>query len=78
MLSQATVSDEDVDEAINAMDTLVEVVHYRIDELRLIWRRQRMDVNVQIRYYANGLLEGYYKVISNLEASTCQNLTLVT
>ena len=34
----------------------------RIEDLKMIWRRQRIDVDTQIRYYANGLLEDYYKV----------------
>ena len=31
-------------------------------ELKAIWRRQRIDLEVQVRYYANGMFEDYYKV----------------
>ncbi|EJD06690.1 uncharacterized protein FOMMEDRAFT_17172 [Fomitiporia mediterranea MF3/22] len=61
MLSQAKVTDEDVEESISTIQTLIEVAHDRIDDLRVIWRRQRTDVDVQIRYYSNGLFQDYFK-----------------
>ncbi|KAI0051584.1 hypothetical protein FA95DRAFT_1554409 [Auriscalpium vulgare] len=61
ILRKPTVSEEDVDEAIDSMAVIVDVIHDRIAELKAIWRRQRMDVDTQIRYYANGMLEDYYK-----------------
>jgi hypothetical protein len=61
-MSQATVKDEDIEEAIYTMNNIVGVVFNRISDLRRIWRRQRQDVDVQIRYYVNGLFQDYYKV----------------
>ncbi|KIK63515.1 hypothetical protein GYMLUDRAFT_469088 [Collybiopsis luxurians FD-317 M1] len=62
LMSQATVKDEDIEEAIYTMNNIVGVVFNRISDLRRIWRRQRQDVDVQIRYYVNGLFQDYYKV----------------
>ncbi|KAI0320000.1 hypothetical protein OF83DRAFT_1107436 [Amylostereum chailletii] len=61
LLTQPTLSEEDVDEAASTMEVLFSVVSDRILELKAIWRRQRMDFVVQIRYYANGMLEDTYK-----------------
>jgi len=36
----------------------------------MIWRRQRMVVDTQIRYYANGLLEDYYRKYRKEEFDT--------
>ena len=53
---------EDVEEAIRAANILLHVISDRIVDLKAIWRRQRIDVEMQVRYYANGLFEGFYKV----------------
>ncbi|KAI0031330.1 hypothetical protein K488DRAFT_71494 [Vararia minispora EC-137] len=52
---------EDTEEAVRVMKVLLSVADARIHELKAIWRRQRIDVEVQVRYYANGLFEDYYK-----------------
>jgi hypothetical protein len=61
-MSKRDVSQEAVDEAKSSITVLLEAMRGRIAELKVIWRRQRMDVDTQVRYYANGLLEDYYRV----------------
>ena len=61
-MSKRDVSQESVDEATSSVSVLLEAMRERIRELKTIWRRQRMDVDTQIRYYANGLLQDYYRV----------------
>ncbi|KLO11799.1 hypothetical protein SCHPADRAFT_455148 [Schizopora paradoxa] len=61
LMSQKTVKDEDIEEATNTMSNILDVVRDRISDLRRIWRRQRQDVDVQIRYYVNGLFQDFYK-----------------
>lgn len=61
-MSKPDVSQEAVDNAIWSIVVLLEEMRTRIKDLKMIWRRQRMDVDTQVRYYANGLLEGYYRV----------------
>lgn len=61
-MSKRDVSQEAVDEAISSVVVLLEAMRGRITDLKMIWRRQRMDVDTQVRYYANGLLEDYYRV----------------
>jgi hypothetical protein len=56
------VSPEVVEEAASSVIVLLEAMRERIADLKMIWRRQRTDVDTQIRYYANGLLEDYYRV----------------
>jgi hypothetical protein len=56
------VSQEAVEDAISSVTVLLEAMRGRITDLKMIWRRQRMDVDTQVRYYANGLLEDYYRV----------------
>lgn len=61
-MSKPDVSQEVVEEAISSATVLREAMEVRIADLKKIWRRQRMDVDTQIRYYANGLLQDYYRV----------------
>ncbi len=61
-MSQDRVKDEDIEEAKDTMRNILDIVRDRINNLRHIWRRQRLDVDVQIRYYVNGLFQDYYKV----------------
>jgi len=61
-MSKPDVSSEVVEEATSSVLVLIEAMRGRIEDLKMIWRRQRMDVDTQIRYYANGLLEDYYRV----------------
>lgn len=61
-MSKPDVSPEVVEEATSSITVLLEAMKERIGDLKMIWRRQRMDVDTQIRYYANGLLEDYYRV----------------
>ena len=61
-MSKQDVSQEAVEEAIWSVTVLLDAMRDRITDLKIIWRRQRMDVDTQVRYYANGLLEDYYKV----------------
>ena len=56
------MSQEAVEEATSSVSVLLEAMRERIGDLKMIWRRQRMDVDTQVRYYANGLLEDYYRV----------------
>lgn len=65
-MSQGNVKDEDIEEAKNTMRNILDVVSDRIADLRRIWRRQRQDVDVQLRYYVNGLFQDYYKVCNSL------------
>src|SRR6266403_2519166 len=62
LMSKRDVSQETVEEATWSVIVLLEAMRGRITDLKMIWRRQRMDVDTQIRYYANGLLEDYYRV----------------
>ncbi|KAI0251008.1 hypothetical protein BJV78DRAFT_1213669 [Lactifluus subvellereus] len=62
LMSKPDVTSDAVDEATSTMVVLIEAMRHRIAELKDIWRRQRMEVDTQIRYYANGLLEDYYRV----------------
>ena len=62
LMSQTSAQIEDIEEAKAIMLSILDVVHERINDLRRIWRRQRQDVDVQIRYYVNGLFQGFYKV----------------
>lgn len=62
LMSKPDVSPEVVEEATWSILVLLEAMRGRIEELKMIWRRQRMDVDTQIRYYSNGLLEDYYRV----------------
>ena len=61
-MGKPNVSSEVVEEATSSVMVLVEAMRGRIADLKMIWRRQRIDVDTQIRYYANGMLEDYYKV----------------
>ena len=61
-MSKPNVSKEDVEEATWSVTALLDAMRGRIGDLKMIWRRQRMDVDTQIRYYSNGLLEDYYRV----------------
>jgi hypothetical protein len=61
-MGKPDVSSEVVEEAASSITVLIEAMRGRIAELKMIWRRQRMDVDTQIRYYANGMLEDYYRV----------------
>lgn len=60
--------------AIESVENLVDAFSTRLLDLRNIWRRQRIDLETQYKYYANGLFEDYYKVsprrLSNL--SSCR------
>jgi hypothetical protein len=56
------VTPEAVEEATLNVDVLLDAMRARIGDLKIIWRRQRMDVDTQVRYYSNGLLEDYYRV----------------
>jgi len=49
---------------------LIEAIHGRIADMKMIWRRQRMDVDTQVRYYANGMLEDYYRKYRKEEFDT--------
>jgi hypothetical protein len=62
LMSKPDVSPEVVEEATSSVTVLLEGMRERIGDLKMIWRRHRMDVDTQIRYYANGLLEDYYRV----------------
>jgi len=61
-MGKPNVSSEVVEEATLSVLVLLEAIKTRIEDLKMIWRRQRIDVDTQIRYYANGLLEDYYRV----------------
>ena len=61
-MGKPNVSSEVVEEAKSSVLVLIEAMRGRITHLKMIWRRQRIDVDTQIRYYANGLLENYYRV----------------
>lgn len=61
-MSKRDVSQEAVEDAKESVITLLDAMQARIIDLKMIWRRQRMDVDTQVRYYANGLLEDYYRV----------------
>jgi len=69
-MSKRDVSQEAVDEAIWSVSVLLEAMQGRITDLKMIWRRQRMDVDTQIRYYANGLLQDYYRKYRKEEFDT--------
>lgn len=48
--------------AKDTIQNLETVFSDRIFDLHNIWRRQRIDVDTQFKYYANGLFEDYFKV----------------
>ncbi|KZV76858.1 hypothetical protein PENSPDRAFT_569028, partial [Peniophora sp. CONT] len=62
LLTKGETSVETTEEAIHAVNILLDVVDSRVAELKAIWRRQRIDLEIQVRYYANGMFEDYYKV----------------
>jgi hypothetical protein len=64
LIGKPDVTSEAVEEATSSIIVLIEAIQGRIGDLKMIWRRQRMDVDTQIRYYANGMLEDYYRVRS--------------
>ncbi|KAH9994636.1 hypothetical protein BJV77DRAFT_1066635 [Russula vinacea] len=70
LMSKPDVSPEVVEEATWSILVLLEAMRGRIEELKMIWRRQRMDVDTQIRYYSNGLLEDYYRKYRKEEFDT--------
>ncbi|KAI0055964.1 hypothetical protein BV25DRAFT_1921375 [Artomyces pyxidatus] len=70
ILRKPEVSEEDAEEASESMLVLIDMIRERIGELKAIWRRQRIDVDTQIRYYANGMLEDYYKKYRKEEFDT--------
>jgi hypothetical protein len=61
-MSKPKVSIGVVEEAISSVMVLIDAIRGRIEDLKMIWRRQRMGVDTQTRYYANGLLQDYYRV----------------
>jgi len=61
IMAGSDVTEEVVHTLIETMKVLIHIIGHRIRELRTIWRKQRMDVDVQFRYYANGLLFDYYR-----------------
>jgi len=70
LMSKPDVSLEVVEEATSSITVLLDAMKERIGDLKIIWRRQRMDVDTQIRYYANGLLEDYYRKYRKAEFDT--------
>jgi len=70
LMSKPDVSSQVVEEATSSVLALIEAMRRRIEDLKMIWRRQRMDVDTQIRYYANGLLEDYYRKYRKEEFDT--------
>ncbi|KAH9991978.1 hypothetical protein BJV74DRAFT_407332 [Russula compacta] len=70
LMSKPNVSSEVVEQAISSVVVLVDAMRDRITDLKMIWRRQRTDVDTQIRYYANGLLEDYYRKYRKQEFDT--------
>lgn len=69
LLTKGTTSEAVTEEAISAVNILLDVVESRVAELKAIWRRQRIDLEIQVRYYANGMFEDYYKVRATHPAS---------
>lgn len=61
-MSKPNVSQEAVEDATSSVIVLLDAMRVRIIDLKMIWRRQRMDIDSQVHYYSNGLLEGYYIV----------------
>ena len=61
-MSKASVKAEDIDESKATMRNILDVVDNRIVDLIRIWRRQRQEVDIQMRYYVNGLFQAYYNV----------------
>ncbi|VDC03756.1 unnamed protein product [Peniophora sp. CBMAI 1063] len=61
LFTKGETSEEAMEEAINTINVLLDVVESRVAELKAIWRRQRIDLEIQVRYYANGMFEDYYK-----------------
>lgn len=79
-MTQEQIKDEDIEEAKDTMRNILDVVTNRINKLRHIWRRQRKDVDVQIRYYVNGLFQNYYKASITLvlfQIKTCLMIGIV-
>jgi len=70
LMSKPKVSIGVVEEAISSVMALIDAMRGRIEDLKMIWRRQRMDVDTQIRYYANGLLQDYYRKYRKEEFDT--------
>ena len=71
LMSKPNVSSEVVEQATSSVVVLVDAMRDHITDLKMIWRRQRTDVDIHIHYYTNGLLEDYYRVRC---FSICQGL----
>ncbi|KAH9960627.1 hypothetical protein BC827DRAFT_1268032 [Russula dissimulans] len=70
LMSKPKVSIGVVEEAISSVMVLIDAIRGRIEDLKMIWRRQRMGVDTQTRYYANGLLQDYYRKYRKEEFDT--------
>ena len=69
LFAKGRIDENATADAIACMETVFDVYRDRIIELKDIWRRQRMDLDDQFQYYANGLLEDYYKVCIGILSS---------
>jgi hypothetical protein len=61
-MNKPNVSREAMEDATWSVVVLLDAMRERMKELKIIWRRQRTDVDTQVRYYSNGLLQNYYRV----------------
>ena len=68
IFSKSTITKEEGEDAANSILTLINVLEERIEDLKVIWRKQKMDVATQMKYYCNGLLEDYYNVCMLFDA----------
>ncbi|PPQ76305.1 hypothetical protein CVT26_009732 [Gymnopilus dilepis] len=59
-----------LDSAIGTLLVLFDAFDIRVTELKRIWRRQGLDINRQMRYYANGMFAGLLSILYQPFSST--------
>ncbi|KAI0308822.1 hypothetical protein OF83DRAFT_1180329 [Amylostereum chailletii] len=61
VLGRSELNLADIEAAASELKVVFNIYDDRVCELKRIWRRQRVDLDKQMRYYANGMFEDYYK-----------------
>ena len=74
LLGNDVINEADLLTMVESVTAILDALHARVDELAIIWRRQRVNVDTQFEYYANGLLNNYYKVFRSMRFLSCASL----
>lgn len=75
LLGNDVINEADLLTMVESVTAILDALHARVDELAIIWRRQRVNVDTQFEYYANGLLNNYYKVFRSMQFLSCAFLS---